>query len=81
MQDHSILPARKQGQQDEPLRVKTIATALRVDPSTVYSEIRSGRLKSYRVGTGRGTHRVPRAAFRAYLAERGIPAEELAVTL
>jgi excisionase family DNA binding protein len=64
-----------------PLRVKDIAAALRVDPSTVYAEIKSGRLPSYRIGQGRGTIRVPRAAFARYLADRGIPAAELAVAL
>ncbi|WP_406507615.1 helix-turn-helix domain-containing protein [Streptomyces sp. NBC_00212] len=65
----------------EPLRVKDIAAALRLTRATAYAEIRSGRLPSYRVGTGRGTIRVSRAAFAQYLAERGIPASELAVAL
>lgn len=65
----------------EPLRIKDIARALRVTDVTMYREIKSGRLVHYRVGTGRGSIRVPRAAFTQYLAERGIPAAELAVTL
>lgn len=76
-----ISPAQKQAPVGEPLRVKDIAAALRVDASTVYAEIKAGRIESYRVGTGRGTIRVSRTAFRQYLAERGIPASELAVTL
>ncbi|MEV7983357.1 helix-turn-helix domain-containing protein [Streptomyces sp. NPDC086519] len=77
-----ISPAQAQAPESaEPLRVKDIATALRVDPSTVYAEIKAGRLESYRVGTGRGTIRVSRTAFTQYLAERGIPAAELAVAL
>lgn len=64
-----------------PLRVQDIAIALRVDKATVYREIAAGRLSSYRVGSGRGTIRVPRAAFSEYLSERGIPATELAVAL
>ncbi|WP_151478896.1 helix-turn-helix domain-containing protein [Streptomyces albicerus] len=64
-----------------PLRVKDIATALRVDTSTIYAEIKAGRLESYRIGTGRGTIRVSRTAFAQYLAARGIPTSELAVTL
>jgi excisionase family DNA binding protein len=76
-----ILPAQMQAPVGEPLRVKTIAEALRVTDATVYAEIKSGRLPSYRIGQGRGTIRVPRAAFTQYLAERGIPAAELAVTL
>lgn len=82
MHTEGISPA--QGQATErgvPLRVKDIATALRVDPSTIYAEVRAGRLAAYRVGTGRGTIRVSRAAFTSYLDERGIPASELAVAL
>lgn len=81
MQDQPTLHAPKQGQQTEPLRVKNIAAALRLPASTVYAEVRSGRLPSYRVGTGRGTIRVSRTAFQTYLDERGIPAEELGVAL
>lgn len=76
-----IQPAQAQAPAGEPLRVKTIAEALRVTDATVYAEIKSGRLPSYRIGQGRGTIRVSRAAFTAYLADRGIPTSELAVTL
>ncbi|MGX4738150.1 helix-turn-helix domain-containing protein [Kitasatospora griseola] len=58
---------------DEPLRVKEIARALGVSSDTVEREVRAGRLPSYRVGSGRGTIRVTRQAFRAYLKERGVP--------
>jgi len=80
MQHESSVPARQQAA-SPPLRVKVIADALRVDTATVYREIASGRLASYRVGSGRGTIRVPRAAFSQYLADRGIPTSELAVAL
>jgi excisionase family DNA binding protein len=65
----------------EPFRVKDIAAALRVDPSTVYAEIKAGRLDAYRVGQGRGTIRIPRAALRKYVDERGIPTDVLRVEL
>ena len=81
MQHESSVPARQQAASNPPLRVKVIADALRVDTATVYREIASGRLASYRVGSGRGTIRVPRAAFSQYLADRGIPTSELAVAL
>lgn len=81
MQHELTAPALKQAPEGEPLRVKAIADALRVDTTTVYREIAAGRLEAYRVGSGRGTFRVSRAAFTAYLAERGIPTSELAVTL
>lgn len=77
-----ISPAPEQAaERTEPLRVKDIAAALRVSTDSVYAEIKAGRLASYRVGVGRGTHRVSRTAFTQYLAERGIPTSELAVTL
>ncbi|MGK3110400.1 helix-turn-helix domain-containing protein [Streptomyces sp. WAC05858] len=81
MHDHLIRPALVQAAGAAPLRVKDVAAALRVAPPTVYAEIKSGRLPSYRVGTGRGTIRVSREAFKNYLAEQGIPASELGVAL
>ncbi|WP_329339166.1 helix-turn-helix domain-containing protein [Streptomyces sp. NBC_01352] len=81
MQHELIAPAQNQAPEGEPLRVKNIASALRVDTATVYREIKAGRLDAYRIGSGRGTFRVSRTAFAQYLAERGIPASELAVTL
>ncbi|MET7431985.1 helix-turn-helix domain-containing protein [Streptomyces flaveolus] len=76
-----ISHARPEAPTGGPLRVKDIAAALRLDPSTVYAEIKAGRLEAYRVGQGRGTIRVTRAAFTQYLTERGIPTSELAVAL
>ncbi|MET9614989.1 helix-turn-helix domain-containing protein [Kitasatospora indigofera] len=58
---------------DEPLRVKHLAVALGISPETAYREVQSGRLPSYRVGTGRGTIRIQRSDFRAYLKAQGIP--------
>lgn len=81
MQHELTAPAQMQAATGEPLRVKDIAAALRVDSSTVYREIAGGQLPSYRVGQGRGTIRVSRAAFTQYLNDRGIPAAELAVAL
>lgn len=78
MQSNLTVPA-SQAHNSPPLRVKAIACALQVDKATVYREIQSGRLPSYRVGSGRGTIRVSRAAFEQYLADRGIPGSELAV--
>ncbi|HEY9409919.1 MAG TPA: helix-turn-helix domain-containing protein [Jiangellaceae bacterium] len=76
-----ITPALAQAPASEPLRVKDIAAALRVSTDSVYAEIKAGRLASYRVGTGRGTHRVSRTAFLQYLADRDIPTNELGVEL
>ncbi|MGW7604460.1 helix-turn-helix domain-containing protein [Streptomyces antimycoticus] len=82
MQEQLIRPALEQATEAAaPLRVKDIAAALRVDASTVYAEIKSGRLPSYRVGTGRGTIRISRDAFKNYLEAQGIPTSDLAVAL
>lgn len=81
MHEKLTVPAAKQAPGNPPLRVQDIANALRVDRATVYREIAAGRLTSYRVGSGRGTIRVPRSAFTQYLADRGIPTSELAVAL
>lgn len=81
MQHELTAPAQKQAPEGEPLRVKDVAAALRVDSSTIYREIGAGQLAAYRIGSGRGTIRVSRAAFAQYLADRGIPAAELAVEL
>lgn len=62
-----------------PLKAKDVAAALDVNVQTVYALVRQGDLPAYRVGAGRGTIRVTRAAFVQYLAARGIPANELAV--
>lgn len=81
MQHELTVPAAQQAPDSPPLRVKVIADALRVDKATVYREIASGNLPSYRIGSGRGTIRVTRTAFEQYLADRGIPTSELAVEL
>ena len=60
-------------QTDEPLRVRQVATALRVSERTAYYLVASGRLPSYRTGTGRGSIRIQRSDFRAYLKSEGIP--------
>lgn len=80
MQHKRTVPAPTKGQGD-PLNVKTIADAMRLDRATIYREIGAGRLPAYRVGSGRGTIRVSRVAFMQYLDDRGIPASELAVAL
>ncbi|MFJ8822391.1 hypothetical protein ACIREE_11475 [Streptomyces sp. NPDC102467] len=80
----TTVPPTRDPERAESLRVRDIAIALRphhVTKATIYQEIASGRLPSYRVGVGRGTIRVSRAAFTRYLDERGIPAAEVAVAL
>jgi excisionase family DNA binding protein len=82
MHAEPIAPALERApERKEPLHVKDIAHATGWSKATVYAEIKSGRLPSYRIGTGRGSIRVPRAAFTQYIDERGIPAAELAVAL
>ncbi|MFI6103191.1 helix-turn-helix domain-containing protein [Streptomyces sp. NPDC051310] len=62
-----------------PLKVKDVAAALGINVQTVYLAIRQGDIAAYRVGSGRGTIRISRAAFEQYVADRGIPASDLAV--
>lgn len=62
------------------LKAKDVATALGINIQTVYLAIRQGDIAAYRVGSGRGTFRISRAAFDEYVADRGIPANALAVT-
>ena len=79
MQENSTPETVKAVPAIAPLRAKEVAVALRLDVSTVYLAIRQGDLAAYRVGAGRGTIRISRAAFEQYVAERGIPADDLAV--
>lgn len=79
MQDNSTPETVKSVPNIAPLKVKQVAAALRVDVSTIYLAIRQGDLPAYRVGAGRGTIRISRTAFDQYLADRGIPANDLAV--
>ncbi len=56
------------------LTVPQVAFSLRLSQETVWRMARSGHLTAYRVGNGRGQVRIPRDAFRAYLAATGLPA-------
>lgn len=47
--------------------VKETANRLRVSESTIYALIRSGQLRSHRVGLGRGVIRISDAAIEEYL--------------
>lgn len=51
-----------------PYRVAEVAALLDVDPTTIYRQIKAGRLKAYRIGTGRGAVRVPVSALAEYQA-------------
>lgn len=52
----------------KPYKVAEVATYFDVDVSTVYREINAGRLKALRIGSGRGTLRVPARALAEYEA-------------
>ena len=49
-------------------RVAEVAARFGVDKTTVYRQIKAGRLTAIRIGTGRGTVRVPAEALAAYEA-------------
>jgi excisionase family DNA binding protein len=50
------------------LRVSEAARQLDVDDNTIYRAIESGALVALRIGHGRGTLRIPKQAWAAYLA-------------
>ena len=49
-------------------RVKVVAAALDVSVATIYRAIKSGALRAQRIGTGKGTVRVPGDALLDYKA-------------
>lgn len=51
---------------DRSMSVAQIVDELGVHKTTVYREIKRGNLKAYRIGTGRGTLRVPASALAEY---------------
>lgn len=52
----------------QPYTVKQVAAALGVSGSTVYRDIEAGRLEAHRIGTGKGTLRIPHDALQQYKA-------------
>ncbi|OLT39130.1 transcriptional regulator [Saccharomonospora sp. CUA-673] len=52
-------------------RVKAVAEALDVSVATIYRAIESGKLDALKLGTGKGTLRVPGSAVNAYVDECG----------
>jgi len=60
-------------------RVKAVADALDVSVATVYRAVESGQLDAYKLGTGKGTIRIPGEAVAVYLArcaDAGSPVED-----
>ena len=53
---------------EKPLRVAQLAAEFDTDPSTIYRDIKAGRLVAYRIGKGRGAIRIPVASVEAYRA-------------
>ena len=56
---------------ERPLSTGEVARLLHVTPVAVLGWIRDGKLQAYRVPGGR--HRIPRGAFRKFLADNNIP--------
>ena len=52
----------------KPYRVAELAALYDVDETTVYRAIKSGQLKAYRIGRGRGTIRIPVASVTQFEA-------------
>lgn len=59
-------------------RVKAVADMLDVSPATIYRAIESGQLDAYKIGTGKGTLRIPGHALSTYLEECAQAAGEVA---
>lgn len=56
-------------QTPERLTVKEAAAYLRVGQGTVYALVNASRMEHYRIGLGRGTIRITKAALDALLRE------------
>jgi excisionase family DNA binding protein len=54
--------------------VAEVAAMLRVDGTTVYREIRAGRLRALRIGSRRGTLRITSDAYAEYVAAAEVTA-------
>lgn len=57
-------------------RVKAVAEMFDVSAATIYRAIEAGQLKALKLGTGRGTFRVPQAALEAFARTCGRVAED-----
>jgi excisionase family DNA binding protein len=65
----TAMPETGAGLSDKPFyRVAEIAARFDVDQSTVYRQIKAGHLSAVRIGSRRGTVRVPAAALAEYEA-------------
>jgi excisionase family DNA binding protein len=62
----------------KPYRVAEVAHYFDVDVTTVYREIYAGRLRALRIGSGRGTFRIPVSALAEYEARAAAPLAEVA---
>ncbi len=58
------------------MTVAEAAAALECSPKTIYAMCRKGRLRSYRVGAGKGHLRITECAIRDYLASPPTEAAE-----
>jgi excisionase family DNA binding protein len=56
------------------LRVAAVAARFDVDDTTIYRDIKAGRLRAIRIGKGRGTVRVPADALADYEVSRAAAA-------
>lgn len=60
--------AAAEGSPQKYLRVADVAARFDVDETTIYRQIKAGRLKAIRIGQGRGTVRVPADSLAEYEA-------------
>jgi excisionase family DNA binding protein len=62
-------------------RVAEVAARFEIDETTVYRQIKAGRLKAVRIGSGRGTVRVPAEALAEYEASIAAAAKSAELTV
>lgn len=76
LQGTSVPVSASDGAAQQYFRVADVAARFDVDETTVYRQIKAGRLRAIRIGTGRGTVRVSAKSLAEY--EAAITAAALA---
>jgi excisionase family DNA binding protein len=65
----SMPDSASEGAAQQYFRVADVAARFDVDETTVYRQIKAGRLKAIRIGSGRGTVRISAKSLAEYEAD------------